>query len=187
MRGFSDEIASVRLEAARGLEQMDGVEAALLLRLKARSGDRDPSVTGQVFESLLGVEREEAIPFIVEFITQRGEPERDDETAEQAALALGASRFDGAITALIECAENGRLAELKEVFLRAMGLSRLEGAFRYLLQLIADGREREALAALTALELNRSSPELAERVRKAVDEGNRTVITKEWQRLFPAP
>ena len=46
----------MRLEAARALEQMEGREAALMLRIKVQLSDRESSVTGQAVKSLLVVE-----------------------------------------------------------------------------------------------------------------------------------
>lgn len=184
MRGLSDKIAPVRTEAARALELVGGFEAALLLRLKARSGDADSGVTGQVFESLLSVEREGAIPFLLESIEQRGEPERDDEMAEQAALALGASRLPQTCETLIACAENQKLRSIYEPVLRALSISRLENALEYLVGVLANGRERDAQAALAALELHRSTPEIAARVEDAVKERESAILKRDWERLF---
>ena len=78
----------VRLEAVRGLEQAGGEEAILVLRLKARLGDGEPRVMGQVFDALLRLEGEAAVPFLAG-ILETGE----GETREEAALALGGSRF----------------------------------------------------------------------------------------------
>jgi len=64
MRCFVDALAeksrTIRLEAVRALRQMEGFEAALVLRLKARLGDKEPEVTGQVFDALLQLEGERA-------------------------------------------------------------------------------------------------------------------------------
>jgi hypothetical protein len=62
---------------------MQGDEAGLLLRLKARAGDASPRVTGQVLECLLSLEGDAAIGFVSEFL----EVEADD-LCEEAALAL---------------------------------------------------------------------------------------------------
>ena len=40
----------------------------VLLRLKAHSGDRRPHVLGQVFDSLLQLETEKAVPFVAGFL-----------------------------------------------------------------------------------------------------------------------
>ena len=55
-----DPLDPVRLEAVRAIEQMNGDEAPLLLRLKARFGDKRPAVTGRVFDALLNLESEKA-------------------------------------------------------------------------------------------------------------------------------
>ncbi len=55
---FTDVSDKVRVDAARSLEHMGGADCALLLRLKARVGDKEAQVTGQAFESLLRLERD---------------------------------------------------------------------------------------------------------------------------------
>jgi HEAT repeat protein len=79
---FTDETATVRADIARALEQMEGEEACLLLRLKALLGDKEPAVTGQVLESLLRLEHAAAVPFVAKVLAGGGE------VAEEAALAL---------------------------------------------------------------------------------------------------
>ena len=186
MRGLGDSLATVRLEAARALEQIGGMEAALLLRLKARFGDIDLSVTGQVFESLLSVEREPAIPFILEAITQRGEPDKNCDLAEQAALVLGASRLPDSTEALIACFREVRSANLGEILLRSLSISRLDEALDFLVKLIVEGRQPEAVSALSALEMHSASQEVAARVRTAVAERDSEAVTAHWSRLFTA-
>jgi hypothetical protein len=77
----------VRRDAVLAVEQMAGHEAGWLLRLKARLGDK-PEVTGQVFESLLRLEGINSVSFAAGFLDVVNE-----EVAEEAALALGASRI----------------------------------------------------------------------------------------------
>src|SRR5581483_4391675 len=95
MRLLTERSPSLRKDAALALESLAGREAALLLRIKARMGDDDPTVTGQILESLLRVEREAAVPFVVDLLRSAASGER-----EEAALALGASRQTAAVTAL---------------------------------------------------------------------------------------
>src|SRR5262249_48107208 len=66
--GVTDPKANVRVEAVRALAQMAGDEGSLLLRLKAKVGDPELSVVGQVFDCLLALEREEAVPFVAAFL-----------------------------------------------------------------------------------------------------------------------
>src|SRR5207253_2309090 len=81
---LADPADSVRLEAVRALEQMNGEESAVLLRLKAHSGDRRPHVIGQVFDSLLQLEAEKAVAFVARFLESE-----NPEVCDEAALALG--------------------------------------------------------------------------------------------------
>ena len=87
---------TVRADAARALAEMQGDDCALLLRLKARAGDTEAAVTGQVLESLLALERRAALPFVRQFLAA------GDQVAEEAALALGGSRQSEAVDVLLE-------------------------------------------------------------------------------------
>lgn len=152
---IADRAAPVRVEAARALAQMDG---GLLLRLKARLGDEEPSVTGQVFDSLLAVEREEALPFVADFLKSP-----HDWVREEAALALGASRMPGAVPLLRVAWE----ATGEDAMLRAISASRQQEAMAFLLALVRDGRRPEAESALLALAIHKDSGEIREKVRAA--------------------
>jgi hypothetical protein len=139
---------TVRGDAARALASMGGDESALVLRLKARVGDQEAAVTGQALESLLIVERAQALPFVKGFLDPKG-----GETAEEAALALGNSRMSGAVDLLMEAWEHATGDEYREALLRGLSLSRDDRAVEFLKKLAADGRERDAKAARAALEL----------------------------------
>jgi HEAT repeat protein len=139
---------AVRAEAARALGAMGGDESALVLRLKARVGDEESSVTGQALESLLIVERARALPFVQGFLNPKG-----GAAAEEAALALGSSRMAAAVDVLIEAFENATGSEYRESLLRALSLSRDDRAVEFLRKLAADGDGQDAKAARAALEL----------------------------------
>jgi HEAT repeat protein len=132
--------------------------------LKARAGDKEPGVTGQVLDSLLGIEHEAAIPFVAGFLES---PEED--TREEAALALGASRLPGVIEVLKEAWTSARNIRSGEPLLRAISASRQESGLDFLLQLIRDGRPADARDAVSALRFHRESPEIAGRVREAAE------------------
>jgi len=141
----------VRVDAARAMAQMGGEEGALLLRLKARMGDREPSVTGQALEGLLAVERKEALPFVAEFLSPMG-----GEIAEEAALALGGSRMAAAVELLRDVWARSRHPEFRGVLLRALCISRDEQALAFLEDLLKNGREPDAADARAALSLLRN-------------------------------
>jgi hypothetical protein len=156
----------VRIEAVRTLEQMNGEEAAVLLRLKAYSGDKRSSVTGQVFDSLLALERERAVEFVARFLTFPIPEVRDE-----AALSLGASRLASAVRILIETWLNPQSRD--SVFLRALSSSREESALSFLIGLVREGISRDATAALEALDLHSDSPDIQTRVEEAKRERGR--------------
>jgi hypothetical protein len=167
---FTDDTAPVRADIARTLEQMEGEEACLLLRLKALLGDKEPPVTGQVLESLLRLEHDAAVPFVAKFLDAGGD------VAEEAALALGASRLPAALDLLKQTWTNSRILVPEDVLLRAISTSRQESAIHFLLEIVRTGREREAIAALAALELYRGSNEICAQIASAVESRNEPAI-----------
>ncbi|MBZ5621552.1 MAG: HEAT repeat domain-containing protein [Acidobacteriia bacterium] len=162
---MTDEAHTVRVEAARGLEQMEGEESALLLRLKAHLGDDDAAVVGQVFDSLLKLEQDRGIGFVAGFLKSR------QEVREEAALSLGTSRLPGAVDILQEAWDSAHDPEFRQVILRAMSVSRQERALEFLLRLVREGRAQDAKAALEALSLHRDTPEIRRLAEAAASQG----------------
>lgn len=157
-----DPAAVVRVEAARAIAAMDGEEAALLLRLKARMGDEEPSVIGQVFDSLLEVEREGGLPFLAEFL--RG---GEEELQAEAALAAGSSRLEAGVDLLLEELARVRKQSVRDVMLRGLSASRQPRAIEFLVGLLSKESE-DAVGALDALALHRESAAIREAVLGAV-------------------
>ena len=137
----------VRADAARALAEMQGDDCALLLRLKARAGDVEPAVIGQVLEALLAVERREALPFVRQFLAA------GDQVSEEAALALGGSRQSDAVDVLLEVWPDARGLEYRQAILRALSISRHDRAIEFLKKLVSEGRAQDAADARSALEL----------------------------------
>ena len=128
MDGLTDEAHTVRVEAVRGLEQMEG-ESALLLRLKARLGDEGAGGDRAGVRLAAAAGRASAaVPFVAEFL------KADRDTRAEAALALGSSRLPGRWTC---CGRLGRRragAEFRQVILRALSVSRQEARSEFLLE-----------------------------------------------------
>jgi HEAT repeat protein len=165
VEGLTEKAQTVRLEAARAIAEMGGDEAPLLLRLKARIGDPEPPVVGQVFDCLLRLEGREAIAFVAAFLDSGGEDAR-----AEAALALGSSRLPEAEEALEEAWDRTRDAELRFAIARGISMSRQPRAFEFLLALVKNGRAGEARTALEALEIHRETEEIWKRVEETVRE-----------------
>jgi len=176
---LSETAATVRMDAAAALAQMDGREVALLLRLKARLGEKDPRVTGQVLEALLQIEGKAALQFVGEFLECANE-----EAAEEAALALGASRMPEAVALLRETWEKWQTRRPGSALLRAMSASRLDQAIEFLIDLIKQGRQHDAEDALHALALNKGTEEMVSRVEQAVNERGDAKLGAIFQQRF---
>jgi hypothetical protein len=134
---------------------MQGDDCALLLRLKARTGDAEASVMGEVLEALIALERREALPFVKRFL----DPSLG-EVAEEAALAVGASRTREGAALLMGCWETAQGAEYRQALLRALSISRQDEAIEFLRRLASEGRPQDVADARSALAL---FPEKGER------------------------
>lgn len=152
----------VRRDAVLAVEQMAGHEAAWLLRLKGRLGDK-PEVTGQVFESLLRLEGKFSVSFVAGFLDAV-----DEQIAEEAALTLGASRLPEALETLKAAWKKSENGVLGPVLLRSISASRLYDAFEFLLAIVREGRPAEAQDALRALEIHRDSEDIRRRTEEAL-------------------
>ncbi len=177
VEALTEKAQTVRLEAVRAIAEMGGDEAPLLLRLKARTGDQEPPVTGQVFDSLLRLEGREAVEFVAAFFETGSEDVR-----AEAALALGVSRLPEAEEALEAAWGRTRDPELRYALARAISSSRQPRAFDFLLDLVKSGRAADASTALEALEIHRESPEIWRRVEETVREGG-TGIQEKFRNL----
>jgi hypothetical protein len=164
VNAMSDPADPVRIEAVRAMHQLGGEECSLLLRLKARVGDRRPVIIGHVFDALLNMERDQAVPFVAEYLSSGDEALRDE-----AALALGASRLSGGLKELVETWKSIRSEGFSEVLLRAISSSRLPEAIEFLLDLLRNGTARGSAAAAEALKLHEASSE----IRTLIDEAKR--------------
>ena len=176
---FTDVSDKVRVDAARSIEHMGSADSALLLRLKARIGDKEAQVTGQVFESLLRLERDIALPFVEEFLDSD-----DDEICAEAALALGSSRLPEALTILKNAWKTARDWNREQVILRGLSASRLPEAIGFLLDLLKSGRQGEAAQALDALALHRDSAEIKRMVEEAIVSKGEYDVQEKFRRLF---
>ncbi len=165
----ADSAGTVRAEAVRAIAQMD---EPLLLRLKARLGDPAPEVMGQVFDSLLALEGQEAVKFVAGFL-------RSGEHREEAAMALGSSKLAGAVTVLREAL--GELGDVREVLLRALSLSRQEEALAFLMEEVRCARPAGAIAAVQALALHPDLREQVEAAAGAREEEVREAFRQAWR------
>ena len=150
-------IGAVRAIAACGLPG-----DALVLRLKALSGDQEPEVLGECFAALLRVEPAKSLAFVAAFLD--GEREA---VAEAAALALGDARLESAFEVLRDAFERPHSRVLRRTLLLAIALLRREPAIDFLLALVGTGDGQTSTDAVAALAMYDQDPKLRERLERA--------------------
>jgi HEAT repeat protein len=119
-------------------------------------------VLGQVFDSLLQIERERGVKFVAGFMDST-----DPEIRDEAALALGSCRVPDAIKTLMQKCTDTRSNEFRPVLLRALSSSRDESAILFLLDLVKTGTTRDAAGALDALQIHADSADIQDRIMNA--------------------
>jgi HEAT repeat protein len=171
-----------RIGAAQALAYSETDAAYLLLRLKARIGDKEPEVIAECFSGLLQLHPDEGVAFVAEFL------EAPDSSIQEAAiLALGGSRRREAFECLKEFWEKSLDARMKEVALMAVSILRLAPATDFLLGLVATGNEAVAEAALAALALHCYDERLRERTAAAVAAASdQTALRRHFEERFRA-
>jgi HEAT repeat protein len=156
---LNDPEKPARIGAAQALAYSEAAAAALLLRLKARLGDKDPEVISECFSGLMKLTPSEGVSFVGEFLHSP-----DLGIRESAVLALGESRRPEAFETLKGFWETQIDNRLKETILMAFALLRLPQATDFLLKLVGEGSESVARIALTALAVYWHDDKLRERV-----------------------
>ncbi len=153
---MGDKEKAVRVEVARGIEQVGSRSASLLLRLKAVVGADEPEVLGACYGGILRVEGESAIPWVRRFL------EAGDDSSAEAALAIAGTHKPEAFEALRETLEKANDPWFRSVLLSAISLTRQEAALEFLLNLV----RTESLDAEPAIEATLRSMPSAEILKR---------------------
>jgi hypothetical protein len=151
---------TVRRDATLAIEQIGGHEPLSLLRMKARVGDAESEVTGQVFESLLRLDPGSSTPFVGGLSRKQGRPG----SRGSGARVRSASAFE----LLKEAWKKSKDRALGPVLLGALSASRLDDALEFLFAVVRDGRQAEREDALRALEIHRESEDIRRRTEEAL-------------------
>jgi hypothetical protein len=154
---FADPQLSVRVNAARAVEQIGTDASTLLLRLRAELASDEPELLGACYSGVLRLEGPSAIAWVARFLN----PDKPDDTASEAAFAIAETRTEAAATLLISTHKRTRDPEFRETLLTALALTRQDKAIDYLFDQIADGNKD----AREALENSAPSAEVLERLR----------------------
>jgi HEAT repeat protein len=176
-----DASRDVRIAAAQSMGYVGNEAAGLLLRLKARLGDRDPDVLSECFSGLLEVDPKENLAFV------SGDLDAHDSTrCEAAAMALGRSRLPEALAPLGACWQRCGASEIGRQILLAIAMLRLPAAYDYLLELVASDTEKAALAAMGALKIHNYDARLCERLAEVVRKQGNGALQAVFDRDFPS-
>jgi HEAT repeat protein len=158
---FADKDKSVRIEAARAVEQVGSPSAALLLRLRAILGADEPEVLGACYSGILRVEGVSAIPWISRFLVSSDDP------AAEAALAIAGTHSAQGFNILCERFTEESDPWFRSVLLSAIALTRQDTAVEFLLELVRT-ESLQAEGAIEAILRSMPSDEITKRLEKLV-------------------
>ena len=153
---LADPEPQTRIMAARAIAYAGQENGALLLRLKALSGDPDMSVIGECFTALVQLTPAKALPLLERFMN-RG----DADLAQEAAIAIGSSKREEALDILRRHWEQDITS--RELLLTPLAMLRRPEAVEILLGVIERGPEALAIAAADAMGMYRSDAVVSER------------------------
>ena len=174
---LADGETPVRIDAALAIGQFGREEGALLLRLKALLGDREPEVIGQCFASLMALAPQTSLAFIRRFL----EP-GDEETCMEAASALALSREPEAIEILRTFWKTRAGVDVRKAILISLGASALREAVEFLLVVLTTESGELAAQALKALASSRFHGELRPRVKQVLDAKQDAELSRIFER-----
>ena len=166
-----------RMHAARAITMTGSQCVVPVLRLKASIGDDACEVLGECFRGLLSHSPNNNADFVAGFLFQR------EDTAIEAATAIGESRNERGVARLLKACVNCRDG-VREAFYVSAALSRAPAAIEFLLQLVRNDSEYAAIA-LKSLSPVRFYSGIADQVEAAViPTGNReleSLFTKTFE------
>ena len=159
---LADPEARARADAARAIAYSEDDHGVPLLRLKALTGDADPTVITECLTALLQLSPQPSLPFVARFL------DRDDTALQEAAaLALGASRLAEAFPILRDWWQRTRNQSVRRTALLALAMLKRDQSLDFLTDLIATAEGPTARDAIAALGLYRHDSALVERVHTA--------------------
>lgn len=176
---LADTEKQVRIDAALAIAQLGAPEGTLALRLKALTGDPEPAVTGQCFDSLLQLAPAESVKFVAGFLNRK-----DEEAYLEAACVLAQSREPEALAA-VKRAWDGRMTpEMRTMVALSLGASPLREAADFLLHLVKDGSVELAAAALRGLAGSRFRHDMKQDLESTVKARSERRLSEEFTKGF---
>ena len=170
---------AARLEAVRAVARVAQPESALLIRLKALTGDEHPDVMRECLLSLMTLTPLDSIELVARFLDPENELLCGD-----AAEALAAARHPEGLEALLAFLRTPIPMHTRRSVLLTLAASPLPEAAEYLARVIADEAVEAAEAALTALGASRFRLEYRERVAGLVRGRRNAVLSEAFEMGF---
>ena len=162
---LADPEVQARIGAVKAIAHRGGLDAELLLRLRAALPDEHLDVTAECLTGLMNVEPDRSLEFVAAYLASS-----DEALAEAAALALGESREPAALAALMDHRAATILSPgMEDAVLLAIAVTRRDEAVAYLLDTVGDDSPANAARAVTALRIYVQDATVADRVREAVE------------------
>ena len=176
-----DPARDVRAASAQAMGCIGSEAAGMVLRLKARLGDREPEVFSECLSGLLMVDPRANLPLVAEYLVPSSE-----DRCEAAAMAMGKSRIPEALDLLKECWPRCPSMGLRQRVLLAIAMMRLPAAIDHLLEVVGSDSEKDAAAALGALKIHSYDPKLRDRLEAIVHESGSRTLRAIFDRDFPS-
>jgi HEAT repeat protein len=174
---LADPKTVARAGAANALRVIGSEAAVLLLRFRAKSGERKPDVLAECFAGLL-----EYSSANLDVVTQYALGE-DEQVASLAALAIADARPVGAFEVLRQAWEIQRNPQLREILLNAIAGLRTDEAVDFLIELV--GRDSvAAIDAMTSLSLYAADRGVVARIEAEAKANRRPEVYATFRRYF---
>jgi HEAT repeat protein len=176
---LADPEPQVRMFAARGLAYIDQPAAALLVRFKLLTGDRENEVMTECMNALVRLQPTRAAEFLGQFLD-----DSDPDLRASAAVALGETRQADALELLKERFRIESEPDVRRAILVSVGLLRLPAAIDWLISRVAEGPVPDAVNAIEAMSLYRRDSALNERVKTTVAGRKESEIQRAMSKYF---
>jgi HEAT repeat protein len=174
-----DSDKAVRIEVATAIAQLGRPESALLLRLKALSGDLEAEVVGTCLVSLLALNPTESVGFVARFLSGT-----HDDVRFEAASALAQAKSPDALAFIEDFWTGPWSADLRTATITALGGSPNPSVCDFLLRIVAQEPNDLAATALSALASSRFAADAAERAASIVRKRDEPALTRIYAEHF---
>jgi HEAT repeat protein len=176
---LADPEPQVRMVAARGLAYIDQPAAALLIRFKLLTGDRENEVFAECMNALVRLQPTRAAEFLGQFLD-----DSDPDIRASTAVALGETRQADALELLKGRLRTEGQPDVRRAILISAGLLRLPAAVDWLVSRVAEGPIHDAANAIEAMSLYRRDTAVGERVKAAMAGRQEAEIQRAFAKYF---